>query len=111
MTAFDDDLYLTPVALAEIDYVVERRGGRTAAMAVLEDVAAGVYGVRWWADATTAAVAIARDHPELGIADASLVALADLLRTDRVFTFDRHFDGLVTPGGRTLSCLPRKDPA
>ena len=36
-------------------------------------------------------VAIARRHPWIGLTDASLVALAGLLRTNRILTFDHHF--------------------
>ncbi len=51
-------------------------------------------------------IGIAREHPHLGLADASLIALADVLRTDRIFTFDTHFRDLVTPDGRALQLLP-----
>ena len=87
----DEDLVATPLAVAEMDYLVERRGGAQA---------------RWWADALTETVAIARRHPWLGLTDASLVALAGLLRTNRILTFDRHFRDLTTPRGEPFVLLP-----
>ena len=102
----DDDLICTPMVLAEMDFVIGRRGGRPAQQELRRNFARGALQVRWWADALEETLAIAEDRPELGLADASLVALADRLRTDRIFTFDLHFQDLTTPRGRTLVRLP-----
>jgi predicted nucleic acid-binding protein len=45
-------------------------------------------------------------HPWLGLTDASLVALAGRLRTNRIVTFDDHFRSLTTPGGEAFVVLP-----
>lgn len=87
----EDELVTTPVALAEIDYVLLRRGGPPTQKAFWDDLDAGAFTVRWWASGLAETIDIARDRPELDLADASLVALARMLRTTRLLTFDRHF--------------------
>jgi predicted nucleic acid-binding protein len=106
MATADEDLVATPLAVAEMDYLVERRGGALARQTLWDDLEAGAYGARWWADALTETIAIARRHPWLGLTDASLVALAGLLRTNRILTFDRHFRSLTTPRGEPFVLLP-----
>jgi predicted nucleic acid-binding protein len=102
----DEDLVTSPLCLGEMDFVVPRRGGPAAQAVLWRNFADGAYQVRWWADALHETIAVAREHPRIGLADASLVALADRLQTDRIFTFDQHFAGLVTPAGRTLTLVP-----
>lgn len=104
----DDELVTTPLVLAEMEFVLVRRGTRRMAEVLYRNIEDGAFTIRWWADAIFESIRIAREHPELGLADASLVALADRTRTDRIFTFDRHFDGLATPGGRTLKTVPER---
>ena len=102
----DEDLITTPLAVAEMDHLVEQRGGEAAARTLWDDFDAGAYGVRWWADALSETIAIARRHPWIGLADSSLVALAGLLRTNRIVTFDDHFRSLTTPRGEPFVVLP-----
>lgn len=88
------ELVTTPLVLAELDHLILRQGGTTAARAMREDFANGAYTVEWWPSALRDAVAVANRYEsmELGLADASLVALADRLQTTRVATLDeRHF--------------------
>jgi uncharacterized protein len=106
MATADEDLVATPLAVAEMDYLVERRGGAQARQTLWDDLEAGAYAARWWADALTETITIARRHPWLGLTDASLVALAGLLRTNRILTFDRHFRSLTTPRGEPFVLLP-----
>jgi predicted nucleic acid-binding protein len=102
----DEDLVATPLAVAEMDYLVRRRGGDVAREALWHDLASGAYLVRWWADALNETLRIARRHPSAGLTDASLVALAGLLRTRRIATVDQHFRSMTTPGGEPLILLP-----
>jgi uncharacterized protein len=52
-------------------------------------------------------IAIADAHPHIGLTDASLVALAARLRTDRIATLDLdHFRPLTTPDGEAFVLLP-----
>ncbi len=90
--------------MAEMDYWAAARRG---ADAFWDDLEAGAYHVRWWADALRETVAIARRRPEIGLTDASLVAVAGRLGTDRIATFDhRHFRPLTTAGGKPFVLLP-----
>ena len=90
----DDDLVTTPLIVAEADHLVATRGGRAAASALRADLAAGAYVVDWWPQAITTAVRVADRYADmpLGLADASLVALAERHETVDVATLDeRHF--------------------
>lgn len=102
MGDLDDELITSPLCVAEMDHMVTKFGGRSAADALWASFESGAYGVRWWADAMTETLAIAREHPKLGLADASLVALCHRLRTKRIATFDRHFENF------DLTLLPER---
>lgn len=103
----DEELVTTPMAVAEMDYLVLRRGGATARNALWRNLDAEAIVVRWWADGTSETLSVARSRPEIGLVDASLVALATRLRTDRIATFDlRHFRTLETRGGKPFTILP-----
>jgi predicted nucleic acid-binding protein len=102
----DEDLVATPLVVAELDYLVPRRGGAPAREALWKDLDAGAYLVRWWADALNETLLIARRHRFAGLTDASLVALAGLLRTQRIATVDQHFRSMTTPAGEPFVLLP-----
>jgi predicted nucleic acid-binding protein len=102
----DDDLVTSPLAVAEMDRVAAGLGPDFS-RGLWADLASGAYGVRWWADAMVETIAIAESHPEIGLTDASLVALAARLRTDRIATLDlEHFRSLITPDGQPFVLLP-----
>ena len=103
-----DDLLTTPLTLAEIDHVLERRAGRAVARRVWADFERGAYQVRWWPQALEQTLGILRAESRIGagVVDASLVALAASLGTDRVATLDhRHFRRL-TVAGKPFTVLP-----
>jgi predicted nucleic acid-binding protein len=102
----DEDHVTTPVMLAEMDYLVGRHGGKHAAQILWDDFESGAYGLRWWADGLHDTIRIAKRHPFLGFADASLIALAGILRTNRIATFDQHFRSVLTPDGEAFVVLP-----
>ena len=105
----DDDLITTPLALAEIDHVVERRASWAVLTRVWQDFDRGAYQVRWWADALQETLRIVRAEQRMnvGIVDASLVALAERLGTDRIATLDhRHFRTLTLRSGQHFTVLP-----
>jgi predicted nucleic acid-binding protein len=102
----DEDLITTPLALAEMDHLIEVRGGEHARRVLWDDFDNGAYGLRWWAEGLHETIRIARQHPFLGLADASLVALAGILRTNRIATFDQHFRSVLTPDGEPFVVLP-----
>jgi predicted nucleic acid-binding protein len=105
-----DELATTPLIVAEADHLVGARGGPAAQSALRADLAAGAYLVDWWPGAITATVRVAERYAEtgLGLADASLVALAERLETISIGTLDeRHFRS-VRPlaGGDAFRLLP-----
>jgi hypothetical protein len=102
----DEELVTTPLALADMDRVLAEHGGPEAAKALRKDFERGAYGIRWWADAMAETLAVARRRAELALSDASLVALAGRLRTDRIATFDDRFRSITTPGGQPFVMLP-----
>jgi len=104
--ALDEELVATPLAVAEMDYLVRQRGGTDAQTTLWRDLDDGAYGVRWWADALTETLSIARLYPFVGLTDASLVALAGRLRTQRIATVDQHFRSMTTPAGEPFVLLP-----
>jgi predicted nucleic acid-binding protein len=106
LLATDEDLVTTPLALAEMDHLIEARGGVDAKQVLWDDFDNGAYGLRWWAEGLHETIRIAKRHPSLGLVDASLVALAGILRTNRIATFDQHFRSVLTPDGEPFVVLP-----
>jgi predicted nucleic acid-binding protein len=102
----DEDLVTSPLAVAEMDQVVSGLGPDFS-RGLWADLSRGAYRVRWWADAMIETIAIADANPEIGLTDASLVALAARLRTDRIATLDLdHFRSLTSPDGEAFVLLP-----
>lgn len=98
----------TPLVLAEADHLVLHHGGRSARAALLANVTSGAFQALWWDEAGTESVSVAEAYPDVGLTDASLVALAGRLGTTQIATFDeRHFRA-VTPlqGGGHFTLLP-----
>jgi predicted nucleic acid-binding protein len=105
----DDDLATTPLIVAEVDHLVAARGGPAALAALRADLLAGAYLVTWWAGALAASVRVAERYADtgLGLADASLVALAEHLATNAIATLDeRHFRVVRPRSGDALRLLP-----
>lgn len=94
MEGVPDELCTTPLVLAELDYLIPKQGGSAAARTLHEDFQAGAYTVEWWRSALRETIATARlyESIDLGLTDASLIALAAHLETQRIATLDeRHF--------------------
>ena len=94
MDGVSDGLCTTPLVLAELDYLVPRQGGPRAAEALRASFESGAYAMEWWHSALYETIEIARlyESIDLGLTDASLVALAAHLETTRIATLDeRHF--------------------
>lgn len=90
----EDDLITTPLVVAELDHLVARQGGPAAAKALREDLQRGAYSVEWWPSALRESIALSHRYAsmELGLTDASLIALAARLQTVEIATLDeRHF--------------------
>jgi uncharacterized protein len=102
--------FLSPFVLAELDYLVARRGGVAAEVALLSEVAAGGYQLAGFDsdDLVRAANVIERYRDlRLGLADASIVVLADRYGVRDVLTLDeRHFRAIAGPKGKAFRLLP-----
>ena len=103
-------LLLSPFVLTELDYLLATRVGVRAQRAMLDEVARGAYRLETFtgADVGLAAV-ILRRYPnlEIGLADASIVVLAERYAVWDVLTLDhRHFHALRGPGRQRFRLLP-----
>lgn len=103
-------LLLSPFVLAELDYLLATRVSAPAAAAFLDQVANGAYRLEPMAagDIARCAEIIGRYRDlQLGVADASLVVLAERHRTNDILTLDeRHFRVVDGPGRRPFRILP-----
>jgi predicted nucleic acid-binding protein len=101
---------LSPFVLAELDYLLATRVGSDAQDALLEQVASGAYQLAPFdqSDVDGARTILGRYRDlELGIADASIVVLAERHGTNDLLTLDeRHFRAVRGPGGRPFRLLP-----
>jgi uncharacterized protein len=104
---FDSNLVTTPLAAAEMDHLL-RRTSPTNELIVIANLATRALEVEWWDDAVNTCCKIVDARPDIGIADASLVALAAHRRTTRIATFDeRHFRTLKPLTGEgSFTLLP-----
>jgi predicted nucleic acid-binding protein len=103
MDALEDELVTTPLILAELDHLVSRQGGASAAKALRDDFKRGAYQLEWWPSALRETIDVAERWAsmELGLADASLVALAARVKTLEIATLDeRHFRAVRPMGDR-----------
>lgn len=103
-------LLLSPFVLAELDYLLLTRVGTRAEVALLEEVAAGAYQLEPFdrADVDMAVDYVRKyDNIELGLADASIIVLADRHGTSAVLTLDeRHFRTVRRGNGDAFVLLP-----
>ena len=101
---------LSPFVLAELDYLLATKVSQAAAVALLDQVADGAYRLEPMAadDVARAAQIVAQYRDlRLGLADASLVVLAERHHTVDLLTLDeRHFRAITGPGGRPFRILP-----
>lgn len=101
---------LSPFVLAELDYMLGTRHGQDAQLAMLDEVAEGAYEIADFsrADVESAAAVIRRYADlEVGLADASIVVLAECHGTVDVLSFDsRHFRAMRGPAERPFRLLP-----
>ena len=103
-------IVLSPFVLAELDYLVRRRVGAAAASTFLGQVASGAYRlVPMDGDDIARANEVIDRYADLdiGLAEASLVVLAERYRTWDLLTLDeRHFRAILGPDDRPFRLLP-----
>jgi uncharacterized protein len=101
---------ISPFVVAELDYMVRRALGHDAARAVFHRVTSGAYELPCLElSDLKRALGIDQFHADLGIgiADASLVVLADRYNTLDLLTFDqRHFRKVTPIQGGSFRLLP-----
>lgn len=100
-----EPLVVSPFVVAELDYLVASRLGVDAELAVLRELTGGAWDLPALdpPDIARAASIIERYADQrLGLADASIVVLAERYRTRTLVTLDRRHFGVVRPldGGR-----------
>jgi predicted nucleic acid-binding protein len=103
-------LILSPFVLAELDYLLWTEIGADAEAALLDEVARGVYRLEAF-DASDVAHALKviqkYSDLELGLADASIVVLAEKYEVRDVLTLDEHhFRALRTSDRKPFRLLP-----
>jgi hypothetical protein len=99
----------TPLVLVELDHMLQTRVPGVVGT-FYDEIRAGSLGIEWWPGLEVQAADVADRYAEigLGLVDASLVALAGALETNRIASFDeRHFRA-VEPlaGGDSFVLLP-----
>jgi len=103
-------LLLSPFVLAELDYLLATRVSRRAQQALLGEVARGAYRLEPFGaeDVVSAAFVLRRYRDlEIGLADASIVVLAQRYGVLDVLTLDhRHFQALRGPGSKRFRLRP-----
>jgi uncharacterized protein len=101
---------LSPFVLAELDYLLARRVSVGAALAFLDEVARGAYQLEPFSsdDVASARALLGRYADlDLGLADASILVIAERHRVFDILTLDeRHFRAVAGPGGRRFRLLP-----
>lgn len=115
LKTLDEPLLVPPTVLAEVCYLLNEWGGPAAEVRFLRDIRPGGLQL---AELTTADVARMAELVEryadlrLGGTDASLVAIAERLRIDRIATFDRRHFTVVRPAHvATFTLLPEVKPS
>jgi len=104
---------LSPFVLAELDYLILKYAGVEAEAALIDEVSRGVYDVRDFVDQRGLGYAeierLLHRHADLriGLADASLIILADRYDTKDVLTLDlRHFRAIRPITRKNFRILP-----
>lgn len=103
-------LLLSPFVLAEYDYMIASRLGVEAELVMLDDVSSGAYElVPFGGVDLEVAIGVVEQYRDLrvGLADASIVVLAERLETRRIFTLDRRRFAAMRPlQGGEFELLP-----
>ena len=103
-------LLLSPFVLAELDYLLMRHIGQRAQAALLEEVARGAYQLELFGAADVArAKEVVEKYAdlEIGLADASIVVLAERHAVTEVLTLDqRHFRAMRIERRKRFKVLP-----
>src|SRR5438309_3379388 len=89
----DDELIIPPLVLVEVDYWCRKAAASAAFASFVADIALGAYQLaRLEVGDVVRSIEIADTYAnlDLGIVDASVIALAERLRVAHVLTLDRN---------------------
>lgn len=104
-------LVVSPYVVAELGYLVATRHGVDNELAVLDELAGGAWDLATFdpkALRRARGVIASYQDQEIGVADASIVVLAERYRTRIIASLDRrHFDVLRSLDGGYFEVLPR----
>jgi predicted nucleic acid-binding protein len=110
LRAAGEPALMSPFVLAELDYLLATRVSARIAHELLADVADGAYRLEPFGAAEVARAVEILDQYEdlgLGVADASIVVLAERHGTIDVLTLDeRHFRAVRGRRGQSFRLLP-----
>ena len=106
-----DVLVVSPYVVAEVDYLVATRHGVDDELVVLDELAGGAWDLAAFDEdglrRVRGIIASYRDQ-QIGVADASIVVLAERYRTRTIASLDRrHFGVLRSLDGGYFEVLPR----
>ncbi|MBM9508443.1 PIN domain-containing protein [Actinacidiphila acididurans] len=105
-------LVVTPLVLAELDYLLSTRIGAAAAQGALahvrDRVAVRRYAVPEAEPHLSTALVTMRRYPQIGLTDTMNVVMAAEYRTDAILTLDRRHFRMVRPltGHTAFRLLP-----
>lgn len=100
LIASDEVLVVSPYVIAELDYLASTRLGIDAALSILHELVGGAYELPHLdaSDIALCADVIERYRDQaIGVADASLVVLAQRFETRTILTLDRRHFALLRP--------------
>lgn len=109
LDGYDGPLLLSPLILAETDYLVSQRLGRRAESAFLAEVTERVYRLVGFDDEDLeSAVDLVNTCADMniGIADGSVAVVAGRYRTVDLLSVDQHFRALRPLWGSAFRLLP-----
>jgi predicted nucleic acid-binding protein len=112
LAAATPPLLLSPLVLAELDYLVANRVGHQARASLLVEVERGALRLQpFSATDVRGAIAVIERHADLGIslADASIVVLAARHKTQNVLTLDERHFRVLSANGKPFRLLPADD--
>jgi predicted nucleic acid-binding protein len=101
---------VSPYVIAELDYLVATRRGVGPELSVLTQLSGGAWELPPIEAGDLEQICRLVDRYQdqnIGVADASLVVLAQRYQTDRLLTLDhRHFGVVRTTAGKPFTLLP-----
>jgi uncharacterized protein len=103
-----DRIVIPSPVLGEIDYLLRSRIGVRSLSRFLSDIAIGAFQVECVTaeDLERCSVLVAKyDNLDLGLCDASVIAVAERLRVDRILTVDER-DFRIVRSSRNFEILP-----